>query len=90
MIDSINDEIYVFADVSKGETGTRADFFCDNPYKEGSFELNDHNSVFQVEIVGKTECAKWLFFSNQQIHWLSNRKPSVNKKTHCLRLCKEA
>lgn len=57
----INSEIYVFADRSKCGTGTRAGFFCSNPYTKGSFKLNDYNSVFKPEIAGVIAGVKWAF-----------------------------
>ena len=39
--------------------GIAADFLCSNPYAEGSFKLNDYNSVFQAEIVVITKGEKW-------------------------------
>ena len=74
-IHSSNGKIYVFTDEWTGEIGTGAGFFCSNPYVENSFKLNDYNSIFESEIVGVTQGARWAC-SNQQVHKPSSEQPS--------------
>lgn len=50
MID--NGAIYIFTDGSKSEIGTRAGFFCSNPYTEDIFKLNV--GIIEVGIIEVT------------------------------------
>lgn len=51
-----HENIHISTDGSKCETDTEEGFFCD---LVDIFKLDDHNSVFQAEIVGIAEDIKW-------------------------------